>query len=218
MEIGKKKLRKDGTVVDLWGEYGKRFSNGHKSFTASQVKAVNELQSHEERYRENFKTLRDIMTRPRDPLAGDATPRQINGDPVLNPNAHGTNIHGFPLFPKDHHLTLKLRPSKKLTTGQIGVPDDKYLILGNKDEDIMGASAQPVDLFRKTQEEKARKSAAKDMQAELVRCQTEVKVQRQQVRLAQTIARMKADIDKKERELKYLAEVTATGQYSTMGR
>ena len=218
MEIGKKKLRKDGSAVDLWGEYGKRFTNGHKQFNSSQVKAVNELQGHEDRYRENFKTLRHIMTKPRDPLAGDATPRQINGDVVLNPNAHGTNAKGYPLFAADHHLTLKVRPPKKLTTGQIGVPDHKYLILGNKEEDVMGASAQPVDLKKKAQEDQARKNAAADAQAELVRCQTEVKVQRQQVRLAQTLAKMKIDIEKKERELDYLATVTRSGNYATMGR
>jgi hypothetical protein len=204
MEIGKKKLRKDGTVVDLWGAYGRVFTNGHKQFTSDQVKAVNELQSHEERYRENFKTLRHIMTVPRNPLAGDATPRQDNGDVVLNPNAHGTNIHGYPLFPPGHEAKYKKRPQKKLTTGQIGVPDHKYLILGNVDEDIMGASAQPVDLIKKTQEEFARKSAAKSDQNEFVRSQTEVKVRRQQVKLAQTLAKMKIEMSKKERELEFL--------------
>lgn len=208
MEVGKRKTRKDGTAVDLWGEYGKRFTNGHKQFTSDQVKAVNELQSHEERYRENFKTLRNIMTMPRNPLAGDHTPRQTNGDVVLNPNAHGTNIHGFPLFPEGHEKTIKPRPPKKLTAGQIGVPDHKYLILGNKDEDILGASAQPVDLIKKTQEDFARKSTAKSDQKEYVRCQTEIKVKRQQVKLAQTLAKMKIEISKKERELAFLA----TGQ------
>ena len=67
MEIGKKKMRKDGTVVDLWGEYGKRFTNGHKCFTSAEVKAVNELQSHEDKFRKDFLRDRDVFMRARSP-------------------------------------------------------------------------------------------------------------------------------------------------------
>ena len=79
MEIGQKKVRKDGKAVDIWGEYGKYFTNGHKSFTASEVKAVNELQNHEDRYRSNFAKLKFIMTKPKNCMAGDLTPRTANG-------------------------------------------------------------------------------------------------------------------------------------------
>ena len=84
MEIGKKKRRKDGTVVDLWGEYGKRFTNGHKSFTSAQVKAVNELQAHEEKFREDFMRDREVFMRARDPMVGDETPRDAHGQPIMN--------------------------------------------------------------------------------------------------------------------------------------
>lgn len=214
MEIGKKKLRKDGSAVDLWGEYGKRFTNGHKQFNSSQVTAVNELQSHEDRYRENFKLLRGIMTKPRDPLAGDPTPRDETGECVLNPNAHGTNVNGYPLFPKTHAREPKVRTPEKMVTGQIGVPDHKYLILGNKEEDIMKASAQPEDLFKKAQMDLARKSGKKADEAELARCKTEIKANRQAVKLAQSIAKMKITMDKKQAELDFLD----TKKYATMGR
>jgi hypothetical protein len=214
MEIGKKKLRKDGSAVDLWGEYGKRFTNGHKQFTSDQVKAVNELQSHEDRYRDNFKRLRNIMTKPRDPLAGDATPRTANGDILLNPNDHGANIRGFPLFEKDHEKTIKIKSPAKLVTGQIGVPDHKYKILGNKEEDIMRASAQPDDLFKKAQEDQARKSGQRKDADDLAASKMEVKAKRQAVKLAQTLAKMKIDMEKKTQELDFLE----TQQYKTMRR
>ena len=204
MEIGQKKLRKDGSAVDLWGEYGKRFTNGHKQFNSSQVKAVNELQSHEDHFRSNFALLNGIMTKPRDPLAGDATPRKNNGDLVLNPNDHGANVNGYPLFAADHHKTLKVKSPVKLVTGQIGVPDAKYKILGNKEEDIVRASAQPVDLFAKAQEENARKSGLHKDAEDLAASKMEVKTRRQAVLLAQQLARMKLDMGRKTQELEFL--------------
>jgi len=214
MEIGQKKLRKDGSAVDLWGEYGKRFTNGHKQFNSAQVKAVNELQCHEDRFRNNFKDLNSIMTKPRDPLAGDATPRKNNGDPVLNPNDHGANVNGYPLFPKDHHKTLKVKSPAKLVTGQIGVPDSKYKILGNKEEDIVRASAQPEDLFVNAQEEQARKSGQRQDACNLAASKMEVKANRQAVQLAQQLARMKLDMNKKTQELEFLE----SKRYETMTR
>ena len=121
MEIGKKKVTKDGTVVDLWGMYGKRFTNGHKTFTSSEVKAVIELQHNEELFRSNFEKYQKNMVRPRDPLAGDATPRNPNGEPIMNVRLlradKGTTGH---LLLPDNRLPAKEWIPPVNVTGQIG--------------------------------------------------------------------------------------------------
>ena len=101
-----------------------------------------------------------------------------------------------------------------MVTGQIGVPDKKYKILGNAEEDIIGASAQPDDLFKKAQSDLARKSAAKTDENELLRCQTEIKAKRQAVKLAQTMAKMKLEMKSKAAELDFLE----TKKYQTIQR
>jgi hypothetical protein len=211
MEIGKKKVRKDGKVVDIWGEYGKRFTNGHKCFNASEVKAVNELQAHEELYRADFARLKNIMTKPKDCMAGDLTPRTKNGDLVMNPNSHGANVNGEILFPPGHELKYKELKPEKLPPGQIGVPEGKYDILGNSYADFKNATAQPEDLFKKTQEAWGRKAGMKNEAEELARCKVKVAAERQQKRLTADLARMKLTMDSKQREVEYLQTVGNLG-------
>ena len=76
--------------------------------------------------------------------------------------------------------------------------------MGNKEEDIVRASAQPVDLFAKAQEENARKSGLHKDAEDLAASKMEVKTRRQAVLLAQQLARMKLDMGRKTQELEFL--------------
>ena len=172
--------------TNLWGEYGKRFTNGHKTLTSAETNALTELLSHEVAKRENFHLLKSVMVKPRDPLAGDKTPRTANGDVVLNPNAHGQVANGVPLF--DLNQKPRIIPPEKWVQGQIGVPDGKYNILGNSGVDMMAYSAQPKDLFAYTQEESLRKSTLVSEERELSESKRRAAALRHQRVLAQQVA------------------------------
>lgn len=217
MEIGKKKIRKDGTVVDLWGEYGKRFTNGHKCFTSSQVKAVNELQAHEENYRATFARDKQIFMRARDPMVGDETPRDAHNQPIMNSGKLKSSIvcnQAELLFPKGRGAG-RTAPPMKLPPGQIGTTVEKYNILGNKDNPDYGdAGATPSgDPNRFAMETQARKATAKSDEDAYVRAVMQVKAERQQALLNRQIARMTLEIKTKEKEVTTLRDTwTSTNQ------
>lgn len=54
----------------------KRFTNGHKSFTAAEAKAMTELQGREKVTAAIFERDLMVLTRPRNPLIGELTPRE----------------------------------------------------------------------------------------------------------------------------------------------
>jgi len=185
--------------VNLWGEYGKRFTNGHKTLTTSEATALTELLRGEQRKRANFQQLKDVMVRSRNPLAGDQTPRTQNGDVVLNPNAHGTVANGRPLF--DAGRPQRVLPPEKWPQGQIGVPDGKYNILGNSGVDMVAHSAQPKDLFAYAQEEMMRKSMLASEERELSEAKRRAAALNQQRVLAQQVATLKLIAQAKEKEM-----------------
>ena len=185
--------------MNLWGEYGKRFTNGHKTLTTSEATALTELLHSEQRKRETFHALKDVMVRSRDPLAGDKTPRTQNGDVVLNPNAHGTVANGRPLFDADR--PPRVLPPEKWPQGQIGVPDGKYNILGNTGVDMMSHSAQPKDLYAYTQEEALRKSMLATEERELSEAKRRAAALQQQRVLAQQVAALRLIAQTKEQEM-----------------
>jgi len=63
---------------------------------------------------EHFIKNKETMTRSRNPLTGEATPREGEGEPIINPNW------------EDAHI-----PEKKEVSGKIGIRQEKYNILGN---------------------------------------------------------------------------------------
>ena len=210
MEIGKKKMRKDGTVVDLWGEYGKRFTNGHKCFTSSQVKAVHELQHHEENFRQAFVRDKDIFLRPRDPMVGDETPRDAHGQPIMQSSQLKTHIvktNSEMLFPENRPPARKVPPIKN-PPGQIGTSVEKYNILGNRDNPDFGdAGANPKgDMNRYAQELHARKMTAKTDSDEFARTLMKVKAERQQAMLQRQINRMTLDAQYKTQQIQTLRD------------
>ena len=81
----------------------KRFTNGHKCFTALEARAITECQRSEKRTADFFEANKYTMTRVRDPLIdGD----EDLGEPILNPHAGPAYI-----------------PVKKEITYKIGVPE-----------------------------------------------------------------------------------------------
>ena len=75
----------------------KRFTNGHKSFTAAEAKALTETQLREKSTAEVFNNNKYNMCRERNPLTGEDTPRlpQYPGIPILN--THGTGEIYIPM-------------------------------------------------------------------------------------------------------------------------
>ena len=55
----------------------KRFNNGHKTYTTSEAKIMTETQTRERRAMDNFIKNKDTLTKPRNPLTGEITPRVI---------------------------------------------------------------------------------------------------------------------------------------------
>ena len=216
MEIGKKKMRADGTVVDLWGEYGKRFTNGHKCFTSSQVKAVHELQNHEEKFRKDFQRDREVFMRARDPMVGDETPRDSHGQPIMNSSqlkAHIVNNNAEMLFPANRPPARVVPPIKN-PPGQIGTSVEKYNILGNQDNPDFGdAGANPKgDMSRYAKELHARKMTAKTDADDYARAMLQVKAERQQAMLQRQINRMTLEMEHKSKQIDTLRETWSSSQ------
>lgn len=67
----------------------KRFTNGHKSFTAAEAKAITETQVRERITSEVFNKTKYIICRERNPLTGESTPRLFSGIPILNSHETG---------------------------------------------------------------------------------------------------------------------------------
>ena len=67
------------TLKDLQASR-KRFTNGHKTFTASEMEALHELLHHEETRRNRFNKLKHEMKKARNPLTGEKTPRYDEGE------------------------------------------------------------------------------------------------------------------------------------------
>ena len=91
----------------------KRFTNGHKVFTAAEAKALTETQEREKITAEVFSKNKFNMYRERNPLTGEETPRlpQSPGIPILN--THGND-----------EIYI---PSKKELTGKCNFLDSQEL-------------------------------------------------------------------------------------------
>ena len=135
--VKKKFKQKIGTKTSA-GEVKemKRFTNGHKTFTSLEARAMNEQQSRERITAEVFEKNLPNLTRKRNPLAGEQTPRsgEVYGE---------KKVDAFMLIPP-HRGAAKPRPGPKEVTlkpgqfpGQFGKPADD-------DEDQL-VRVQPYD-------------------------------------------------------------------------
>ena len=66
------------------GSKSKVPNNGHICMNASESKALNEILSHEKNYSDKFKLNLHHMTRSRNPLLGEPTPREGEGELIIS--------------------------------------------------------------------------------------------------------------------------------------
>ena len=189
-------------IVDPSTGQMKRFTNGHKTFLAPEAEAFKEFLASEISKRENFLRTKETLIRPRDPLAGEPTPRDRDGAPVLAPSQYGAIIGGRPLFPKDRspvHI-----PLPKETIGKIGVHDARYTVLGNKG--LNQTFAQPEDLHARAAADHERKMKTQreaDLKGTL---KMTVDAKRHAAILEKQIDSLRSQLAEKEKELKILKD------------
>mmetsp|Transcript_901 Transcript_901/g.899 ORF Transcript_901/g.899 Transcript_901/m.899 type:complete len:173 (-) Transcript_901:180-698(-) len=94
-------------------------TNGHKTLNASEAKALQELLKSEKERRKYFEENKFTMVRSRNPLTGEATPRDGQGEPIINTNW------------VDREPVLLRRKKDKELTEKIGVKSERYNCLGN---------------------------------------------------------------------------------------
>jgi hypothetical protein len=130
----------------------KRFTNGHKSFTAAEAKALTETQVRERTTAEIFEKNKFNIYRERNPLTGETTPRLPHnpGIPILN--SHGSG---------DTYI-----PTYKEVTGKVNFLDTQAL----RDEDFKANNR--VNSLRAKQD---------DMSGELLYLQSKIKEKEKKV-------------------------------------
>lgn len=174
----------------------RKWTNGHKSFTSSESRALNELLNRERSTQERFVLLKEVMKKPRNPLNGEQTPRDERGEAVINPNAHGKAVGGNSLFNPNHGEVDLERFTKPEPMGKIGVAEGKYDILGNT---IAKANpAEPEDLYflaKKNQMKMASRKADEDaIRAALVK----EKLRRYELDMVRQVEALKQQLAQKE--------------------
>jgi hypothetical protein len=117
-------------------DFTKEWTNGHKFFSSTQSIAFVELLHTEERTRERHELLKNELSRPRNPLNGDPTPRDSHGEAVMNPKKLNTvTVNRIPLFDSKHDFeqsqSITSKFVRKEPQGKIGVSEEQYKILGN---------------------------------------------------------------------------------------
>lgn len=178
----------------------RKWTNGHKSFTSAESRALNELLNREKSTQERFVLMKDVMKKPRNPLNGEETPRDERGEVVLNPNAHGKAVSGNSLFNPAHKEVDPEKFTKKQPIGKIGIMEGKYDILGNT---IAKANpAEPEDLYflaKKNQLKLATKKADEDaIRAALVK----EKLRRYELEMVRQVEALKQQLAQKEATIK----------------
>lgn len=187
----------------------RRWTNGHKSFTSAESRALNELLNRERFTQERFHELKHVMTKPRNPLDGEPTPRDARGEVVLNPNAHGRAVSGNPLIdPKAVERFDPAKFEKKPPQGKIGVAEGKYDILGNTIE--KANPAEPEDLYylaKKNQMKMIAKKADQDaINASLVK----EKLRRYELEMLRQVEALKQQLNEKEKTIQLFTTVDAS--------
>ena len=179
----------------------------HPSMTAMEVTAFQQLLASEEKKRIIFRDRKTEFVRPRNPLTGEATPRAADGEVVLNPNAFYNVVGGVPIFPSNYSY----EPSKLLShanaTGKIGIIENRYDTLGNKN--IEKAVAQPEDLYKRAKDEQDRKNAVQKEKDKMREYKLKVSLQRKEKDLEAEILGLRRQMESKELELNYLRKKLA---------
>jgi hypothetical protein len=187
-------------------DFTKQWTNGHKTFTSAQCRALNEMIHTEDAIRGRFEKIRSDIKKPRNPLTGEPTPRDIRGNVVLNPGALNTVNGGIPLYDSETQSsgTGTNRFSPKTPMGKIGVTENKYDILGNTE--TISTPAQPgnLDIVASIIHER-RKKILED-QTNMAQLVAKEKAKRHQKQLERDLYSMRKQMDDKAAEIQFLKE------------
>lgn len=144
------------------------------------------------------------MSRPRNPLNGEPTPRDQRGAVVANPKMCMTVANGIPLL-REHDpnmSTTKLRARKPDLPGKIGVSEDIYKVLGNTGLDLN--PSQPQDLFMVTRQVNRQKMQRQEEQSRIGEFVAKEKAKRYQTDLAREIQYLQQQMEEKSKKLTQL--------------
>lgn len=131
--VAKKYKVKIGTKADAGdSKEVKRFTNGHKSFTSAEARAMVEQQTREVVTAKVFEDFKSTILRPRNPLCGEQTPRdggemgqsRVEGFLLLPPD------RPKPVTPPDYKVWSKRNRPKEasLKVGQLEETDVRTLL------------------------------------------------------------------------------------------
>ncbi len=187
-------------------DFTKEWTNGHKFFTSPESRAFVELLHTEERTRERHALHRNEMSRPRNPLNGDPTPRDSRNDVVMNPKMlHTVKSGGIPLYVEhDQSLVQSVlsRFTPKEPQGKIGVREDAYHVLGNREGESHPAVTEDLTATtRRFHEQKLAKQAEKEKINEYI---AREKALRQQKELGRQLKILHRQMEEKEKEMTFI--------------
>mmetsp|Transcript_24485 Transcript_24485/g.40826 ORF Transcript_24485/g.40826 Transcript_24485/m.40826 type:complete len:217 (-) Transcript_24485:61-711(-) len=174
----------------------RKWTNGHKSFTSAESRALNELLNREQATRERFIAHKDVIKRPRNPLNGDPTPRDVRGEVVLNPNAYGKAVNSITLFNPNQPEVDVSKFARKEPMGKIGVADGKYDILGNTL--AKGNPAEPEDLYFLAKKNQMKLVAKKLDQDAINASIVKDKLRRYELGMLREVEKLKQQLQEKE--------------------
>lgn len=184
-------------------DFTKEFKNGHRAFNSVESRALSEVMHTEESTRERYQRIKAEIKRPRNPLRGESTPRDIRGAVVMNPKLLDTVNGGTSLFTREQieydNTYIKL---EKSPVGKIGVPEEKYSILGNTQ--VIGSPAQAEDFYRTVNKQSEQKKRLKEDQEKMQKFIAREKAKRYQVQLSRQLLVLKKQIADKSAELDFV--------------
>mmetsp|Transcript_8214 Transcript_8214/g.12252 ORF Transcript_8214/g.12252 Transcript_8214/m.12252 type:complete len:219 (-) Transcript_8214:811-1467(-) len=204
-----KSLKKDlvQTTKSNEVDFNKKYFNGHKFFDSQQSTAHKEMLRTEIRVSNHFENSKHLLTKPRNPINGDPTPRDDKGEPVLNPNLHGKAFGGTLLFPESEQQfepreSLSRFSSRNLAE-KIGVDEGKYDILGRTGETLAN-SLSSQSLFTACKEFHSKKLEVVQEKETLHAMIMKQKAKRHEKELNRQLAYLEQQSSEKLRELEYL--------------
>lgn len=203
-----KSLKKDliETTKSNEVDFTKKYNNGHQFYDSQQSTAHKEMLKTESRVSTNFEKSKHVLIKPRNPINGDPTPRDVKGDAILNPNLHGKALGGTLLFPESEQFEPReslSRFSSRRPTEKIGVDEGKYDILGRTGESLAN-SLSSKSLFTACKEFHSKKLEVVQEKETLHAMIMKQKAKRHEKELNRQLAFLEQQSSEKLRELEYL--------------
>lgn len=184
-------------------DFSKEYKNGHKAFNSTEARAMSELMHTEESTRERYQRIKAEIKRPRNPLMGESTPRDFRGSVVMNPKMLDTVNGGTSLFTREQiEYDSTYVKVEKSPIGKIGVPEQKYSILGNTL--TIGSPAQAEDFYQTVSRHSDQKKRLKEDQDKIQQFIAREKAKRYQVQLSRQLLVLKKQIADKSAELDFV--------------